>query len=114
MKNLKILYFVDGASPTPEEFARAMQMNAQVCFRNARYVEMGDSPEQCDGVAGCIPSVYAACPKAEDVLTRRNAEIASLIDTGGEVSPPEVPVPDTSFKELPLVNLKQREWKPNV
>ncbi|WBF76991.1 hypothetical protein PSV3_00290 [Septimatrevirus PSV34] len=80
MKPAKILFFVDGNAPTPEDFAAAAELNAQVMFRNARAVPSEPhSLEICDGVAGKVPKLYAdAYPEAGEAIKKKAAELKAL------------------------------------
>ena len=91
MKPARILYFVDGVSPTPEDFEAASKMQAQVVFRNARAVPPEGVLEECDGVAGCIPGPYAELPTAEEAITTHAAKLAALADKVGDSPAPKAP-----------------------
>ncbi len=91
MKPAKILYFVDGVSPTPEEFEAASKMQAQVVFRNARAVPPEGALEECDGVAGCIPGPYGELPTAEEAIKAHAAKLAALAKKVGDAPAPKAP-----------------------
>lgn len=91
MKPAKILYFVDGVSPTPEEFEAASKMQAQVVFRNARAVPPEGALEECDGVAGCIPGPYGELPTAEEAIKAHAAKLAALAKKVGDSPAPKAP-----------------------
>lgn len=91
MKPAKILYFVDGVSPTPEEFEAASKMQAQVVFRNARAVPPEGALEECDGVAGCIPDPYGELPTAEEAIKAHAAKLAALAKKVGDAPAPKAP-----------------------
>ena len=91
MKPAKILYFVDGVSPTPEDFEAASKMQAQVVFRNARAVPPEGALEECDGVAGAIPPTYAELPSAEEAVAAKAEEIAALAKKVGDEPAPKAP-----------------------
>ncbi len=91
MKPAKILYFVDGVSPTPEEFEAASKMQAQVVFRNARAVPPEGALEECDGVAGCIPGPYGELPTAEEAIKTHAAKLAALAKKVGDAPAPKAP-----------------------
>lgn len=91
MKPARILYFVDGPSPKPEDFKAANELNANVSFRNARAVPAEGSLEECDGVAGKVPPRYAAkFPTAEEAIKARAAKLAALAQKTGD-TPPHLP-----------------------
>lgn len=91
MKPAKILYFVDGVSPTPEDFEAASKMQAQVVFRNARAVPPEGALEECDGVAGCIPGPYGELPTAEEAIKAHAAKLAALAKKVGDAPAPKAP-----------------------
>lgn len=91
MKPAKILFFVDGNAPTPEDFAAAAELNAQVMFRNARAVPSEPhSLEICDGVAGKVPKLYAdAYPEAGEAIKKKAAELKALASKVGDAPAPK-------------------------
>ncbi len=91
MKPAKILFFVDGNAPTPEDFAAAAELNAQVMFRNARAVPSEPhSLEICDGVAGKVPKLYAdAYPEAGEAIKKKAAELKELTSKVGDSPAPK-------------------------
>lgn len=91
MKPAKILYFVDGVSPTPEDFEAASKMQAQVVFRNARAVPPEGALEECDGVAGHVPAPYAELPAAEEAIKAHAAKLAALAKKVGDSPAPKAP-----------------------
>ena len=91
MKPAKILYFVDGVSPTPEDFEAASKMQAQVVFRNARAVPPEGALEECDGVAGHIPTPYAELPTAEEAIKTVSDKLAALAKKVGDAPAPKAP-----------------------
>ena len=92
MKPAKILYFVDGVSPTPEDFEAASKMQAQVVFRNARAVPPEGALEECDGVAGKVPPTYAeAYPEADEAIKAHAAKLAKLTKKVGNNPTPKAP-----------------------
>lgn len=58
VKLARILYFIDGCTPTEEDVEAASQIAGNVVFRNALFVSNNDSLETCDGVAGNVPAIY--------------------------------------------------------
>ncbi|ALH23589.1 hypothetical protein PM396_gp06 [Xanthomonas phage vB_Xar_IVIA-DoCa1] len=91
MKPAKILYFVDGPAPTPEDFAAAAELNASVSFRNARAVPSeAHSLEICDGVAGAVPPIYAEkFPDAAEAIKKKAAELKELTSKVGDSPAPK-------------------------
>lgn len=73
----KILFFIKGANPTVEEEEAAEKLGPNVMFRNANFVPVDASPgslEQCGGVAGAVPTLYAkAFNTAEKALALAKA-----------------------------------------
>ena len=70
----KIIYFVNGSSPTEEQFKEAELLGTSI-FRNAKFI--ADEPlENCDGVAGEVPGRYLeAFPKVTPVGQAVKTEI---------------------------------------
>ena len=91
MKPAKILFFVDGVAPTPEDYEAASKMTAQVVFRNARAVPSEGTLEECDGVAGCIPGPYGELPTAEEAIKAHAAKLAALAKKVGDAPAPKAP-----------------------
>ena len=91
MKPAKILFFVDGVAPTPEDYEAASKLTAQVVFRNARAVPSEGALEECDGVAGCVPGPYAELPTAEEAITTHAAKLAALAEKVGDAPAPKAP-----------------------
>ena len=91
MKPAKILFFVDGVAPTPEDYEAASKLTAQVVFRNARAVPSEGALEECDGVAGCIPGPYGELPTAEEAIEAHAAKLAALAEKVGDAPAPKAP-----------------------
>ena len=91
MKPAKILFFVDGVAPTPEDYEAASKLTAQVVFRNARVVPPEGALEECDGVAGCIPGPYGELPTAEEAIKAHAAKLAALAKKVGDAPAPKAP-----------------------
>lgn len=91
MKPAKILFFVDGVAPTPEDYEAASKLTAQVVFRNARAVPSEGALEECDGVAGCIPGPYGELPTAEEAIKAHAAKLAALAKKVGDAPAPKAP-----------------------
>ena len=91
MKPAKILFFVDGPAPTPEDFAEASELNGTVVFRNARAVPSeAHSLEICDGVAGKVPPIYAEkYPEAAEAIKKKAAELKELTSKVGDAPAPK-------------------------
>lgn len=89
-KPAKILYFIEGAAPTAEDFEAAQAIGGNVVFRNALAVpNEPHSLEICDGVAGVVPPIYAeAFPDADEAVAQRAEELKALSSkTGDEPAP---------------------------
>ncbi len=91
MKPAKILFFVDGVAPTPEDYEAASKLTAQVVFRNAQAVPAEGTLEECDGVAGCIPGPYGELPTAEEAIKTHAAKLAALAKKVGDAPAPKAP-----------------------
>lgn len=91
MKPAKILFFVDGPAPTPEDFAAAAELKANVVFRNARAVPSEPhSLEICDGVAGKVPTIYAEkYATADEAISAKAAELKALTSKVGDSPAPK-------------------------
>lgn len=91
MKPAKILYFVDGHSPTSEDFQAAAELKATVVFRNARAVpNEPHSLEICDGVTGKVPGIYAEkYPDAETAIAKKADELKALTSKVGDSPAPK-------------------------
>ena len=96
MKPAKILFFVDGVAPTPEDYEAASKLTAQVVFRNARAVPSEGTLEECDGVAGCIPGPYGELPTAEEAIEAHAAKLAALAEKVGDSPAPKAPAKPTN------------------
>lgn len=92
MKAPKILFFVDGMAPSPEDMANAAEITGQVCFRNARAVPAEGSLEACDGVAGHVPAPYKKLPSAAQAIKAHAAKVKALAAKVGDSPAPEAPV----------------------
>lgn len=118
MKPAKILFFIDGNTPTPEEYAAAVELNAQqIMFRNARAVPSEPhSLEICDGVAGKVPALYAeAFPDAQAAIAKKAAELKALTSKVGDAQAPKT----VSKPAAPVKNQQAPQggpvpaWNPN-
>lgn len=90
MRPDKILYFIEGPLPTSEDYAKALELRANVMFRNAQAVPVDSSSalEECDGVAGEVPPSYAAkYPPAEAAIAKTKAQLKALQQKAGERAP---------------------------
>lgn len=73
MKPPKIIYFLLGALPTESELEEVAQLGVKVAYRNVQYIDVDHFPEECDGVAGLVPSNYSDKPSAVDALEEYHA-----------------------------------------
>lgn len=112
MKPAKILFFVKGVSPTPEDFEEASKLQAQVVFRNVQAVPAEGTLEECDGVAGHIPAPYAELPKAEEAIKAHAAKLAALAKKVGDSPAPKAPAPKAPAK--PANAPAAPAWTPNA
>lgn len=113
MKLAKILFFVDGPSPTPDDFVAAADMKATVVFRNARAVPSEPhSLEKCDGVAGKVPAIYAkAFPSAEKAVAIKTEELKALSQKVGDTPAPK-PAAKTETPAAPAAPAKSSAEAP--
>ena len=124
MKPAKILYFVDGVSPTPGDFEAASKMQASVVFRNARAVPSEGALEECDGVAGKVPPTYAeAFPEAAEAIMANAAKLAKLAKKVGDSPAPKAPTkpanaaavaPKAPATAQPAKPASAPAWTPNT
>lgn len=116
MKPAKILYFVDGPAPTPEDFAAAADLSATVNFRNAQAVPSEPHAlEICDGVAGKVPAIYAErFPDAETAIATKTAELKALTSKVGD-SPAPKPKGKPAAPVAPVAPAQPapQGWNPN-
>lgn len=93
IKALKILFFVNGPAPTAEQIVEAEALPTNVSFRNALAVPAENHAlEECDGVAGEVPAIYAArFPDAQSAIEARAAKIAALSAKVGDEKAPVKP-----------------------
>ena len=92
IKPAKILYFIDGPVPTKADYAGAYALApGNVVYRNSQHVPAEPHAlEQCDGVAGNVPEIYAkAFPKAEEALAKKKAEFDKLAEKVGDEAAPK-------------------------
>jgi len=91
MKPAKIIYFVSGHHPTSEQFEEAAEIRGHVVFRNAHKVPAGGALEECDGVAGDVPQVYAdKYPGHEEAIEKHAAKLKAQRERIGDEPAPEV------------------------
>jgi hypothetical protein len=118
MKPAKILYFIDGFSPTPEDFEAASKLTAQVSFRNAQHVPAEGALEDCDGVAGCVPAPYEGKPTAEEAIKAVTEKLAALSKKVGDEPAPTLKKTAETAPKAQATTLKAAEggapaWTPN-
>ena len=115
MKPAKILFFVQGVSPTPEDFEEASKLKAQVVFRNARAVPAEGALEECDGVAGHVPAHYAELPAAEEAIKAHAAKLAALAKKVGDAPVKPANAPAAAGKgQAPAKPAAAPAWTPNA
>jgi len=127
MKQARILYFVNGPAPTPEDFAAADAIAGNVVFRNAQAVtDDPQSLEMCDGVAGRVPALYAAAfPDADTAVDKVAVELADLSTKVGDGPAPTAAQTKAALKraetakrnpitpEVPVAGAAPT-WNPNL
>lgn len=113
MKQARILFFVNGPAPTPKDFAEASAIAGNVVFRNAQAVtDDPQSLEICDGVAGCVPMLYAEkFPDAETAVAKVAEELAKLSVLVGDEPAPNA---DAVKNALALTEQKRVTIAPTV
>lgn len=106
IKKAKILFFVDGPAPTPEDFKASQELNGDVMFRNARAVPSEQhSLEICDGVTGSplrdaegeivegetiVPQLYAErFPDASEAIAKKAEQLEALASKVGDTKAPK-------------------------
>jgi len=89
MKAPKILFFIDGFQPSPDDLAAASEIAGQVCFRNARVIPSEGALEACDGVAGHVPPTYKKLPTVAQAIKAHAAKVKALKQ--GDSPAPSVP-----------------------
>lgn len=117
MKPAKILYFVNGNLPKPEDYKKASELGANVVFRNANFVPDEDHAlEDCDGVAGNVPRVYAKkFPSAEAAVKEKTDQLKILTSKVGDDKAPEVSTKPEKTKTEPEIQSEKglEAWNPN-
>lgn len=110
MKMPKIIFFVNGTSPTPEDFKEASMITGHVVFRNARMIGSDDKTEECEGVAGCVPGPYENLPTAEQAILNHKQTLEKLCEKVGDKPAPKVA---KAPKAEALTTPKPPVWTPN-
>lgn len=127
----KILYFVNGPAPKAEDVIKASKIAAKVVFRNALAVTEDSSLEECDGVIGDVPEVYAKAFKSFEVAEKEAAlsvisKIAAIDEqvAPGSKAEEQLAVAEQVVKKFdevadvaaPVKKTRARKasWKPNV
>lgn len=115
MKQARILFFVNGPAPTAEDFAAADQIAGNVVFRNAQAVtDDPQSLEMCDGVAGCVPALYAAAfTDAETAVDKVAGELAALSQKVGDGPAPTAAQTKAALKRTEAANAKRTTIAPS-
>ena len=84
VKQPRILYFIDGPTPTPQQTIEANALRGKgaiVSFRNARYAGTdGGGAEACDGIAGNAPEQYKGVTGVDEAVNKYNDELKSESD----------------------------------
>jgi hypothetical protein len=103
LKFPRIIYFIQNALPTREDFAAALPYGANTVFRNAGLVDIESNVEICDGVAGAIPHKYKSVPDGAVVIRDFIARNAGTPVVAAPPSPPsdagwgKPPIPPTQL-----------------
>lgn len=106
MAQTKTLFFIAGVLPTSEDIIARDKMEGKVCFRNVNYIVNTDNLEDCNFVAGCVPSSYLSIPfygasnethdeafRNDEVQARREAGPKGQAPGKGQAKPEKVDVP---------------------
>ena len=62
MRVTKVLFFIEGITPSKEQVERFKEIEkneCKVCFRNIKYFDEAASLEDCDFVTGKVPKKYS-------------------------------------------------------
>jgi hypothetical protein len=87
----RILFFINGAVPTQEDYTAAAKLAANVSFRNANAVPSEGALEACDGVAGHVPERYAkAYPEASEAIKLKDKAYRDSLKNSGDTLAPSV------------------------
>lgn len=110
----KVLFFIGGTTPTPEQIEEADAYGPGVAFRNAALVHPDGPIEEADAVAGPnIPDNYAeALPHIDDraaVKERVMARNPNLANMGGEKPKPRE---SDAEREARIANALARGQRP--
>lgn len=101
----RILFFILASMPTAEDFDESESFGPNVAFRNASLVTGEGSLEDCDGVAGAVPKVYAdKYPTARDAIEKwQTAEMQRRSDKAAGLKPsPEPELAATKAGTFPI------------
>lgn len=99
MSKIRILAFIDGASPTPEQkkFAEDGALHGvTISFRNRKFVQDDHKPEACDGVTAFddeLPAIYKDHPGITDVMRKHMEEIERRRALAGDEPAPNATPP---------------------
>lgn len=111
----KILFFIEGSTPTKEDLEAADACGPGVAFRNASLIDPAGAIEDCDGVAGpAIPENYAeALPDASDseAIKKRMAKRNPGLAPGLGVEPDEPAEESDEAKQARIDNALARGGK---
>ena len=115
MKPAKILYFVNGTLPTPNDFKKASEISGNVVFRNANFVPNEEHAlEICDGVAGNVPEIYAKrFPSAEIAVREKANQLEILASKVGDYAPNEPQKTDENDESQKTGENDIPVWNPN-
>jgi hypothetical protein len=107
MKYPKILFFINGTTPSKKEVALAATFGPNVSFRNAKLIG-AEAMEFCEAVTGAVPEKYASkYPSAKDAIAAFNKKLNEDVAEAFEEDKPK-PEEKSSKKMPPPV------WQPNA
>lgn len=110
-KPCRILFFIADCMPTVEDYIEAAKLNGDVVFRNASAVPEAGNLEQCDGVAGDVPTNYAeAYPTAEDAIAARNEALQAISEQVGDSPAPRSKKAPTKAQQAAVAAATKPAW----
>lgn len=128
----KVLYFIQGASPSDDDRdeMEAFGQGHMVCQRNVLHIHDGDPIEEFDIVAGAVPASYteAAADKVEPEVAPVPTVDQDKVANGSPLAPPPAKEPPVKQPEAPETPPKAaakpkppapkpgaaKGWKPNA
>lgn len=114
MKKPKIIYFLADGIPSAEEIAIAESFGVKVMYRNVRFIESTDHPEECDAVVGSvIPEQYKDKPGPEEALKEYAERLKAQREIVGDIQAPSVEEVKAMTAEQSTAEIKNPAIKSN-